>query len=194
MKKLGIVVISIVLLLLTGCGRQSSPEQVQGLGKAEAAAIAQAAVKKFFQAEVDIEDREVTLEDPDSLIDSDTHQPIYRGVPVHAVLKRKPQDGEIAAFHAVIDPKTKQILSLSINRMNKQTTQTTSLSTEELERIAADYVRSRALLSPQAVKLVKSSPVSTGDRKQYFYFTDDQHTVAVGVDTDSRQIVTFTFD
>lgn len=195
MKKfawLGTIVLLVFLLM--GCS-SNSPEQVQGLGKEEAAQIAATAVRQYFQLDVDTIDREITLEDPEKLVGAATGDSIYRGVPVHAVLKREPVQGDVHAFHAIIEPNSKQILSLSIDVIEKNGEKATKTLTEaDLEKTASDFIRSKNLLASNDFQLVKATDSHSSDAKRYFYYTDGQNDVAIGVDPTLQKVVTFTYD
>lgn len=194
MKKLLYISTFLLGCLLMGCSSQSL-EEVQGLGKEEAAQIAAAAVRQYYQLNVDTSDREITLEDPSKLVDAATGKPIYKGVPVHAILTRQPVSGDVYGFHAIIEPSTKQVLSLSIDAIGLNGEKATkTIADADLEKAAADFIRTKKLLTPSAFELVKSSDAGTHSTKRYFYFSDGQNAVAIGVDTDLQQVVTFTYD
>jgi hypothetical protein len=193
MKKWRRRFVSLFVILAAGCG--DSPDEVQGLKKEEAAYIAQTAVRQYFHVDVDTREREITLEDPAKLVEDGAWTPIYRGVPVHAILSRKPHAGEIAGFHAVIDPKTRQVLSLSIDVIGPDGQQTTSsLNEAELERKAAAFVRAEKLLTPSAIRFVRASADDPETTRRFFYYTDGLKTIAVGVDTALNRVVIFAYD
>jgi len=195
MKKLVYISIFVLCCLLAGCRAQAPLEQVQGLGKEEAAQIAANAVRKYYHLQVDTKNREITLEDPSKLIDSATGKPIYKGIPVHALLKDKPAAGEIYGFHAIIEPQTRQVLSLSVDVIGTDGERATQEApVDALEKAAADFIRTQKLLAPASFELVKTSDVSTQTSKRYFYYSDGQHAIAIGVDSDLQQVVTFTYD
>ncbi|GED68150.1 hypothetical protein BRE01_18520 [Brevibacillus reuszeri] len=195
MKKLVYVSLFVFCCLLVGCTTQKPLEQVQGLGREEAAQIAAAAVRKYYHLQVDTQDREITLEDPSKLVDSATGKPIYKGIPVHAILKNKPVEGDIYGFHAIIEPQTKQVLSLSVDVIGSNGEKATQAIAEaDLEKAAADFIRTQKLLAPTSFELVKTSDTSTHNSKRYFYYSDGQNAVAIGVDTDLQQVVTFSYD
>ncbi|QRG68222.1 hypothetical protein [Brevibacillus choshinensis] len=181
--------------VLGGCNPiTASPDQVQGLTKEEAAQIASAAVRQYYRIEVDATDRQITLDDPAKLVESTSGEPIFRGVPVHVVLNREPLAGEIAAYHAIIDPKSKQALSVSIDKVGPNGERAADATTEDdLERAAAEFIRAQKLLTPTAFQLVKSSYANPADLKRYFYYTDGLKAIAIGVDTQLQQVVTFTY-
>lgn len=181
--------------VLGGCNPMTaSPDQVQGLTKEEAAQIASAAVRQYYQVEVDTTDRQITLDDPAKLVESTTGEPIFRGVPVHVVLSREPQAGEIAAYHAIIDPKSRQALSVSIDLVGPNGEREAKASAEDdLEQAAAEFIRNQKLLTPTAFQLVKASYANPDDLKRYFYYTDGLKAIAIGVDTQLQQVVTFTY-
>ncbi|MFS0919824.1 hypothetical protein [Brevibacillus sp. 179-C 1.1 NHS] len=194
MKKLAWFSTVLLVFLLIGCS-SNSPEEVQGLGKEEAAQIAAAAVRQYYQLDVDTTGRQITLEDPSKLVDAATDDSIYRGVPVHTVLKREPVNGDVQGFHAIIEPKSKQILSLSIDVIGMNGEKATKTMTEaELEKTASDFIRSKNLLAANDFQLVKSSDAHSTDTKRYFYYTDGQNDVAIGVDPTLHKVVTFTYD
>ncbi|GEC89734.1 hypothetical protein [Brevibacillus brevis] len=186
MKKFAWLGTALLVLLLMGCS-SSSPDAVLGLGKEEAAQIAAAAVRQYYQVDVDTTDREITLEDPTNSV--------YRGVPVHAILKREPVSGDVHGFHAIIEPKSKQILSLSIDVIGINGEMATKTMTEAaLEKTASDFIRSKNLLATNDFQLVKASDAHSNDAKRYFYYTDGLNDVAIGVDPGLQQVVTFTYD
>ncbi|UYZ13187.1 MULTISPECIES: hypothetical protein [Brevibacillus] len=193
MKKWRRLVVSLVVILAAGCA--DSPDDVQGLTKEEAAYIAQTAVRQYFHVDVDTRERNITLEDPAERAEDGVWSPIYRGVPVHAFLTREAQAGEIAGVHAVIDPKTRQVLSLSIDVIGPDGQQrTSSLNEAELERKAAEFVRTEKLLTPSAIRFVRASADDPETSRRFFYYTDGLKTIAVGVDTALNQVVTFAYD
>lgn len=195
MKKFTWLGTALLVFLLTGCVPMASPEEVQGLKKEEAAQIAAAAVRQYYHVDVDTADREITLEDPTKQVDAATGKPIYKGVPVHAMLTRDPSAGDTMGFHAIIDPKTKQVLSVSIDALGADGKQSAGTMAEaDLEKAAADFVRTQKLLTSTAFELVKTSSASSDDLKRYFYYTDGLQAIAVGVDIDLNQVVTFTYD
>ncbi|RNB57884.1 hypothetical protein EDM57_09185 [Brevibacillus gelatini] len=197
MKKLATLLLATTLLalIIIGCSKPGTPEQVQGLGKEEAAQIAAAAVRQYYHVSVDTADREITLEDPAKLIDAATGEPIYKGVPVHALLRGEPKSGDIYAYHAIIEPKKKQLLSLSIDVIGKDGEKATKTIAEaELEKTAADFVRSQNLLATANFQLVRTSEPTTNELKRYFYYSDGYNAVAIGVNTALKQVVTFTYD
>ncbi|MED4785103.1 hypothetical protein [Brevibacillus choshinensis] len=181
--------------LLGGCNPiTASPEQVQGLTKEEAAQIASAAVRQYYHVEVNTTDRVITLDDPAKLVESATGELIFRGIPVHVVINHEPQVGEVSAFHAIIDPKSKQALSVSIDIAGQNGEKTAKALTEaDLEKAAAEFIRTQKLLTPTAFQLVKSSYANPDDLKRYFYYTDGLKAIAIGVDTQLQQVVTFTY-
>ncbi|MED4752413.1 hypothetical protein [Brevibacillus choshinensis] len=182
--------------LLGGCNPTitASPEQIQGLTKEEAAQIASAAVRQYYHVEVNTTDRVITLDDPAKLVESATGEPIFRGIPVHVVINHEPQVGEVSAFHAIIDPKSKQALSVSIDIAGQNGEKTAKALTEaDLEKAAAEFIRTQKLLTPTAFQLVKSSYANPDDLKRYFYYTDGLKAIAIGVDTQLQQVVTFTY-
>lgn len=194
MTKFSWIKLLLFVSLLTGCSTDSSPEQVQGLTKDEAAQIASAAVRQYYHLDVTAADREITLEDPAKLVESATGEPIFRGVPVHAVLNRKPQPGDVSAFHAIIDPKSKVVFSVSIDVLGTDGERTAKAMTDaDLKQAAEEFIRTQRLLTPAAFQLVKTSPPNPDDLKRYFYYTDGRQAIAIGVDTVSRQVVTFTY-
>ncbi|GEB33267.1 MULTISPECIES: hypothetical protein [Brevibacillus] len=197
MKKLAtfLLATTILALFIIGCSKPNTPEQVQGLGKEEAAQIAAGAVRQYYHLTVDTADREITLEDPAKLIDAATGEPIYKGVPVHALLRGEPKSGDISGYHAIIEPKTKQLLSLSIDVIGKDGEKATKTIAEaDLEKAAADFVRSQNLLATADFQLVRTSEATDNDLKRYFYYSDGHNAIAIGVDTALKQVVTFTYD
>ncbi|WP_411503215.1 hypothetical protein [Brevibacillus centrosporus] len=187
------IMLLLLVVVLSGCTPIASPEQVQGLTKEEAAQIASAAVRQYYRVDVDTMDRDITLEDPAKLVESTTGEPIFRGIPVHVVLKRDPAPGEITAYHAIIDPNSKQALSVSIDVAEPDDKPSPASKETDLEQAAAEFIRNQKLLTPTAFQLVKSSFANPDDLKRYFYYTDGLKAIAIGVDTQLQQVVTFTY-
>ena len=116
-------------------------------------------------------------------------------MPVHALKKGEAKSGDISGYHAIIEPRTKQLLSLSIDVIGTDGAKATkSIPESELEKAAADFVRSQNLLASSDFQLVRSSEVNDQDVKRYFYYTDGHNAIAIGVDTSLNQVVTFTYD
>ena len=80
MKKLAILLFATtaLALLIIGCSTPKTLDQVQGLGKEEAAQIAAAAIRQYYHVSVDTSDRDITIEDPTKLLDAATGESIYR--------------------------------------------------------------------------------------------------------------------
>ena len=113
-------------------------------------------------------------------------------------LRRKTRDFEFPqppGYHAIIEPKTKQLLSLSIDVIGKDGEKATKTIAEaDLEKAAADFVRSQNLLATADFQLVRTSEATDNDLKRYFYYSDGHNAIAIGVDTALKQVVTFTYD
>ncbi|TGV30024.1 hypothetical protein EN829_038290, partial [Mesorhizobium sp. M00.F.Ca.ET.186.01.1.1] len=71
---------------------------------------------------------------------------------------------------------------------------TKTIAEADLEKAAADFVRSQNLLATADFQLVRTSEATDNDLKRYFYYSDGHNAIAIGVDTALKQVVTFTYD